>query len=75
MKIQIKNSHKVIGGITFLAALMSITAFKAIGHIQQTQNALGCQTKVNSLYIDILTMSDKVEALSKFITGSQEVKE
>ena len=30
MKIQIKNSHKVIGGITFLVALMSITAFKAI---------------------------------------------
>ena len=73
--MQIKNSHKVISGITFVVALMSITAFKAIEHIQQTQNTLGCQTRVNSLYIDILTMSDKVEALSKFITGSQEVKE
>ena len=77
MKMQIKNSHKVITEITFLVALLFITAFKAIETIEQAQNASGSQTKANSRYIDIriLTMGDKVEALKKFITGWQEVRE
>jgi len=74
MKIQIKNSYKVVTGVTFFIALIFIIAFKAIENMEQTQNTSGTQSGVNSLYIDILTMSDKVEALSKFFTGYQEVR-
>jgi hypothetical protein len=75
--MQIKKSHKVINRITFLVALLFITAFKAIENTGRAQNTSSSQTKVNSLDIDIhiLMMSDKVEALRKFITGWQEVQE
>jgi hypothetical protein len=74
MKMQIKNSHKVITGIAFLVALLFITAFKMI---EQSQNTSSSQTKADSLSIDIpnLLMGDKVEALRKFITGQLEVEE
>ena len=77
MKMQIKNSHKVITGITLLVALLFITAFKAKENIEQVQNASGSQTKASSHDIDIriLITGDKVEALRKFITGWQEVQE
>jgi hypothetical protein len=77
MKMQIKNSHKVITGITFLFALLFITAFKAVENIKQAQNTLSSQTKPNSLHIDIriLIIGGKVEALRKFVTGWQEVQE
>ena len=76
MKIQIKNSHKVITGITLLVALLFITAFKASENMEQAQNASGSQIKAGSQDIDIriLIMGDKVEALRKFITGWQEVQ-
>ena len=75
--MQIKNSHKVITVITFLIALWSLTAFKAIENIEQAQNTSGSQINANSLCIDIhnLLMGDKVEALRKFITGQLEVQE
>ena len=74
MKMQIKNSHKVITGIAFLVTLLFITAFKMI---EQSQNTSSSQTKADSLSIDIhnLLMGDKVEALRKFITGQLEVQE
>ena len=77
MKMQIKNSHKVITGITFLVALLFITAFKAKENMEQSQNISGSQSRANPLHIDIhiLMMNDKVEALRKFITGWQEVQE
>lgn len=77
MKMQIKHSHKVITGITFLVALLFIFAFKAIERTEQVQNVPGSQTSVIPLHIDIhiLMMNDKVEALRKFITGWQEVQE
>jgi len=75
--MQIKNSHKVTTAITFLVALLFITAFKEIENIEQSQNTSGSQSKADSLYIDIpiLMMSDNIEALRKFITGWQEVHE
>ncbi len=75
--MQIKNSHKVITVITFLVALWSLTAFKAMENIKQTQATSGSQTRTNSLYtgIRILMTGDKVEALRQFITGRQEAKE
>jgi hypothetical protein len=77
MKMQIKNSHKVIIAITFLFGLLFITAFKAKKNMEQTRNAPGFQTRVRPLYIDIriLVMSDKVEAIKEFITGWREVQE
>ncbi|MGZ3766886.1 MAG: hypothetical protein ACXVB0_04285 [Mucilaginibacter sp.] len=77
MKMQIKNSHKVITGIAFLVLLVFIIAFKAMENMEQVQNISSSQTKSKSVYIDvrILMMSDKVEALKKFITGWQEVQE
>ena len=77
MKMQIKNSHKVIIGIIFLVALLFVTAFKAIENIDQVQNTLSAKTKARSLHIDIriLVMSDKVEALKEIITGWPEVGE
>ena len=75
--MQFKNSHKEITGIVFLVALLFITAFKAIENIEQAQNTSRSQTKTDTRDIDIhiLTTSDKVEALRKFITGWQEVQE
>ena len=77
MKMQIKNSHKVITGIAFLVALLFITAFKVKENIAQVQNASASLTKTSSHDIDIhlLIMGDTVEALRKFITGWQEVQE
>ncbi|MGZ3929634.1 MAG: hypothetical protein ACXVJG_21935 [Mucilaginibacter sp.] len=77
MKMQIENSHKVIIGIAFLVLLFFIIAFKAMENMEQVQNISNSQTKSKSIYIDvrILMMSDKVEALKKFIIGWQEVEE
>ncbi|MGZ3820056.1 MAG: hypothetical protein ACXVB6_05660 [Mucilaginibacter sp.] len=77
MKMQIKNSHKVITGIAFLVLLVFIIAFKAMENMEQVQNISSSQTKSKSVYIDvrIFMISDKVEALKKFITGWQEVQE
>ncbi len=77
MKMQIKNSHKVITEIAFLFALLFIAAFKTIDNIEQTQNTSGFQPKGNSHYIDIriLMMGEKVETLRKFITGWEEVRD
>ena len=77
MKLQIKNSHKVIIGITILVAALFITAFKAKESIGQAQNAPSSLTRSDSHCIDIgiLISGDKVEALRKFITGWQEVQE
>ena len=74
MKMQIKNSLKVVTGIAFLVALLFITAFKANDNIEKGQNTSDSQTIANSLYIGILTMSDKVEAIRMFIAGEQEVQ-
>ncbi|MGZ4006642.1 MAG: hypothetical protein ACXVJV_05735 [Mucilaginibacter sp.] len=75
--MQIKNSHKVITGIAFLVLLVFIIAFKAMENMEQVQNISSSQTKSKSVYIDvrIFMISDKVEALKKFITGWQEVQE
>ena len=73
MKMQIKNSLKIATGIAFLVALLFITAFKSKENIGKTQNTSDSQTIANSLYIDILTMSDKVEALRNFVVGEQEI--
>lgn len=75
--MQIKNSHKVIAGITFLVALLFVTSFKAKENVEQVRNASVLQTKSGSHDIDIhiLIMGDKLEALKKFITGWQEVQE
>ena len=77
MKTQIKNSHKVIAGVTFLVAMLFITAFKAREDIVQAQNISGSQAKSGSRFIEIriFMIGDKVEALRKFITGWQEVEE
>ena len=77
MKMQIKNSHKVIAGTTLFVARLFITALKAKENIAQAQNTSGSQTKASCLNtgIHLLMMSDKVEALRKFITGWQEVQE
>ena len=75
--MQIKNSHKVITAIAFLVALMFLTAFKVKENVAQVPNTAGSQTKAGSHDIDIhiLIMGDKVEALKKFITRWQEVRE
>jgi hypothetical protein len=77
MEKQIKNSYKVITGITLLVALLFITIFNATENIAQTQNALGSETgvKSNQLIIGVLVTGDKIEAIKKFITGWQEVSE
>lgn len=77
MKMQIKNSHKVITGITFLVAMLFITAFKAIETTAQAQNTVSTKTRAKSIhiYIRILVMSDKVEALKEIITGWPEAGE
>ena len=77
MKMQIKNSYKVITGVTFLVALLLVTAFKANENIGQVQKALSSKTRVRSLHIDIriLVMSDKVEALKEIIAGWPEAGE
>ncbi len=77
MKMQIKNSHKVITGIIFLIALLFVTAFKATETMEQVQNTLSPQTRARSLhiYIRILVMSDKAEALKEIITGWPEAGE
>ncbi len=77
MKMQVKNSHKVIGGITFLVALLFATAFKVMENTAQVQKALSGKTRAKSFHIDIriLVMPDKVEALKEIITGWPQVWE
>ena len=75
--MQIKNSHKVITGITFLVALLLVTAFKLNENIGQVQNAFSAKTRARSFHIDIriLVMSDKIEALKEIIAGWPEAGE
>ena len=75
--MKIKNSYKVITGVTFLVALLLVTAFKAIENIAKAQDILNSKTRPKSFHIDIhiLLMSDKVEALKEIIAGWPEAGE